>query len=66
MDEPEIIINSLNVGPDCVKTICMALHVFGNELRDFGLLGEDEEGKRLTENYLARIEDIRQAMGRME
>lgn len=60
--EPEIIINGENVGPGCAMTIRLAIEVFASDLFENGL-GDDEHGKRMTENYLARINDIRRSMG---
>lgn len=62
-EEPEIIINGMNVGSGCAMTIRVGIEVFANELSEFGLLGDDPDGKSLTEKYLARIDDIRRAMG---
>lgn len=62
IEEPEIIINRINIGPGCAMTIRVAIEVFCNDLIENGL-GDDEHGKRMKDNYLNRINDIRKAMG---
>lgn len=59
--EPEISINGINIGPGCACTIRVALEVFISHLKENGL-GDDEHGKRMTESYLNRIDDIRKIM----
>lgn len=60
--EPEIIINGIDIGPGCAITIRVAIEVFFSYLIEDGI-GDDEHGKRMTENYLNRIDDIRKIMG---
>ena len=62
MNEPEIIINGINVGPGCAMTIRVALETFCADLIQNGL-GDDEHGKRMKQVYLDRINDIREVMG---
>lgn len=61
-NEPEIIINGINVGPACAMTIRVAIEVFATDLIKNGL-GDDEHGIAMVKNYKARIDDIRKAMG---
>jgi hypothetical protein len=60
-EEPEIIINGINVGPGCALTIRVAIETFAGVLIENGL-GDDEHGKIMKKNYLERINDIRKAM----
>lgn len=60
-DEPEIIINGINLEPGCVLTIRVAIEVFAADLMENGL-GEDEHAQIMVQNYRARIDDIRRAM----
>ncbi len=61
MNEPEIIINGINVGSGCAMTIRVAIEVFVDDLVKNGL-GDDKFGLAMTKNYLERIQDIRRAI----
>lgn len=60
--EPEIIINGINIGSGCAMTIRVAIESFASYLIENGL-GDDEHGKAMNKNYLDRIGDVRTAMG---
>lgn len=60
-NEPEIIINGINVGPGCAMTIRVPIEVFADDLISNGL-GNDDIGRGLIMNYLERVNDIRKAM----
>ena len=61
MNEPEIMINGINIGPGCAMTIRVAIESFALYLFENGL-GDDEHGKYMKEAYMQRIQDIRKAM----
>lgn len=61
-DEPEIIINGVDIGPGCAITIRTALIVFQDILLRDNQLGDPE----LTKNYLDRIKDIIMIMSKNE
>lgn len=62
MNEPEIIINGINVGPGCACTMRVAIEVFYGVLIEDGC-GDDEHGITMTRLYKDRINDVRRAMG---
>ncbi len=61
INEPEIIINGINIGAGCALTIRVAIECLANDLHENGL-GDDEHAKILTQNYFNRINDIRRIM----
>jgi hypothetical protein len=61
-EEPEVIINGINMVPGCSMTIRVAIEVFASNLIENGL-GDDSHGIAMVKKYLARIYDIRRAMG---
>jgi len=61
-NEPEILINGVNIGPGCAMTIRVAIETFASYLIEDGL-GDDEHGIKMKENYINRIHDIRRLMG---
>lgn len=61
MNEPEIIINGINVGTGCAMTIRVAIEVFADDLINNGC-GDDEMGIKMTNAYRKRIDEIRKAM----
>lgn len=60
--KPEIIINGIDIGPGYAITIMLAIEVFFSYLIK-NSLGDDEHSKRMTENYLNQINNIRKIMG---
>jgi len=56
--EPKITINDQQCSEAESMTIRVALESFATELKSIGL-GDDENGKALTEGYLRQIESIR-------
>jgi hypothetical protein len=61
-EEPEIIINGINIGPGCAMTIRVSIEALSSDLIENGL-GNDEHGKKMKKLYLDRINDIRKIMG---
>lgn len=62
-EEPQIIINGVDIGPACAMTIRVAIEVFATELYDSDLYRDRDQEDGLTKAYLQRINDIRLAMG---
>ena len=59
--ESKIIVNGYELTEAQSMTLRVALESFASDLHDNGL-GDDDVGKRITTNYLARIDEIREVL----
>ena len=57
IEEPEIIINGVNIGPGCAMTIRVAIEVFYSNLQLYRTADLE-----LNNLYMQRINDIRRLM----
>jgi hypothetical protein len=62
MKQPNITINYIPLDIGQIMTIHVALESFACELEEKGL-GDDDSGKRISEGYLQRIDELRKLMG---
>jgi hypothetical protein len=64
--EADIIINGQRLTPAQALTVRCALDAFATMLQQMGLPGDEAQSQRLTQAYLARLEELHALMGAWE